>query len=141
MRPIPASAARLARRSPSSASVAAPTTAARRARSGAGAKARAAAFTSGTANWRAPPSSRPGTYSSSTAWKLVPPKPKALTPPRRTPDSGRTQSRSSVLTRKGLLAKSMSGLGREKLRLGGSTLSWIAMTILKMPAAPAPALR
>ena len=40
----------------------------------------------------------PGTYSSSTAWKLVPPKPKALTPARRTPDAGFSQSLSSVLT-------------------------------------------
>ena len=40
----------------------------------------------------------PGTYSSSTAWKLVPPKPNALTPARRTPQGGLAQSLSSVLT-------------------------------------------
>ena len=52
-----------------------------------------------------------GEYSSSTVWKLVPPKPKALTPARRTPASGRSHSRSSVLTRNGLWEKSMSGFG------------------------------
>ena len=43
----------------------------------------------------------PGTCSSRTTWKLVPPKPKALTPARRTPPGGSGQSRSSVLTRNG----------------------------------------
>ena len=47
---------------------------------------------------RPPPVRRPGTYSSKTAWKLVPPKPKALTPARRTPLSGFCHSRRSPLT-------------------------------------------
>src|ERR1017187_6549187 len=44
------------------------------------------------------PFNRPGMYSSSTAWKLVPPKPKALKPARRTPSGGMVQGFSSVLT-------------------------------------------
>ena len=45
---------------------------------------------------------RPGTYSSSTTWKLVPPKPNALTPAPRTPPRATSQSRSSVLTANGM---------------------------------------
>src|SRR5271157_5174637 len=40
----------------------------------------------------------PGMYSSSTAWKLVPPKPNALTPRRRTLSAGTVHGFSSVLT-------------------------------------------
>ena len=52
-----------------------------------------------TATDRLPfPFSLPGMYSSSTAWKLVPPKPKALSPARRTPPAGIVHGFSSVLT-------------------------------------------
>ena len=44
------------------------------------------------------PFSRWGMYSSSTRWKLVPPKPKALTPARRTPSARAAHGLSSVLT-------------------------------------------
>src|SRR5450755_974654 len=84
---------------------------------------------------------RPGTYSSSTAWKLVPPKPNALTAPRRTPDGGTGQSRSLVLTWNGDAAQSTLGLGSRKFRLGGRTLSRSDMIILNRPAAPAALFR
>ena len=67
--------------------------------------------------------SRPGTCSSSTAWKFVPPKPNALTAARRTSPPCASHSRSSVFTWNGVFTKSMFGLGRAKPRLGGSTLS------------------
>ncbi len=84
---------------------------------------------------------RPGTCSSMTMWKLVPPKPNALTPATRVAPAGISQSRSSVLTAKGEPAQSMFGLGRSKFRLGGSTLSRSASAVLRMPAAPAAPLR
>ena len=71
----------------------------------------------------------------------MPPKPNALTPPRRTPDGGVGQSRSSVFTTNGEVSQSTFGFGSLKLRLGGSTLSCRLRTILNMPAAPAAALR
>ena len=67
--------------------------------------------------------SRPGTYSSSTAWKFVPPKPKALSPARRTPPAFTSHSRHSVFTKKGECSKSMFGFGAAKFRLGGNTFS------------------
>src|SRR5271157_1326094 len=45
-----------------------------------------------------PPDRLRGMYSSSTAWKLAPPKPKELTPARRTPPAGTFHGLSSVLT-------------------------------------------
>src|SRR5208283_3503817 len=52
-----------------------------------------------TATDRLPfPLSLPGRYSSSTAWKLVPPKPKALSPPRRVASAGIVHGFNSVLT-------------------------------------------
>ena len=51
----------------------------------------------------------PGTYSSSTAWKLVPPNPNALTPAVRTPSVGGSHGRSSVLTTNGDASQSMLG--------------------------------
>ena len=54
---------------------------------------------------------RPGTCSSSTAWKLVPPKPKALTPARRIPPAGASHGRSSVLTVNGDPAEVDVGVG------------------------------
>src|SRR5947209_11967577 len=52
-----------------------------------------------TATERFPfPFSRWGMYSSNTAWKLVPPKPKALKPARRTPAAGISQGFNSVFT-------------------------------------------
>src|ERR1700758_791281 len=47
------------------------------------------------------PLSRCGIYSSSTAWKLVPPNPKALRPARRTPSGATFHSLNSVLTKRG----------------------------------------
>ena len=101
----------------------------------AGAGADAAKVLEVSARWR------PGMYSSRTTWKLVPPKPNALTPAMRTPVGGVGHSRSSVLTRNGPAAKSMLGLGAAKFRLGGSTLWCRASAALNSPAAPAAALR
>ncbi len=84
---------------------------------------------------------RPGTCSSRTAWKLVPPKPNADTPARRMPPTGLAHSRSSVLTLNGDEAQSRLGLGTLKFRLGGSTFSCSDMTALNRPAVPAAALR
>src|SRR6202140_4528544 len=53
-----------------------------------------------------------GMYSSSTRWKLVPPKPKALTPARRGVSAETVQGFSSVLT--------YSGEGGEKIAAGES---------------------
>ena len=80
-------------------------------------------------------------YSSSAAWKLVPPNPKALTPARRTPPGGCGHSRSSPFTRNGELAQSTFGFGSRKFRLGGSTFSCNAMTCLNRPAVPAAPFR
>jgi hypothetical protein len=84
---------------------------------------------------------RPGTCSSSTAWKLVPPNPNALTPAVRTSPPRTSQSRSSPLTRNGDRLQSRCGFGTEALMLGGSTRSEIAIAVLNRPAAPAAALR
>ena len=78
--------------------------------------------------------------SSRITWALVPPKPNALTPARRGP-SWRGQSRSALLTKNGLPAKSICGLGVSKCRLGGSWLCSIASTALSSPAMPAAASR
>jgi hypothetical protein len=72
---------------------------------------------------------------------LVPPKPKALTPARRTPEAGCSHGRSSVFTAIGMRAKSMFGFGRSKCRLGGSTFSCRARTAFRTPAAPAAPFR
>ncbi len=85
--------------------------------------------------------SRSGTYSSMTRWKLVPPKPNALTPATREWSAATSQSRSSVFTANGDPLQSTLELGRSKLMLGGSTLPCSASVALSMPAAPAAALR
>ena len=82
-----------------------------------------------------------GMYSSSTAWKLVPPKPKALRPARRTLSAATVHGFSSALTKRGEWAKSISGLGRWQFTLGGNTLSRSASTVFSNPAAPAAPLR
>ena len=64
------------------------------------------------------PFSRPGTYSSSTAWKFVPPNPKALTAATRGAPLGGSHSRSSVLTANGVAAQSMFGLGSIEVEAG-----------------------
>src|SRR4051794_2866236 len=74
--------------------------------------------------WPLPLLRRPGTYSSSTAWKLVPPKPNALTPATRVAPSGTSQSRRVVLTANGADDQSTFGLGRSKPRLGTRVLWW-----------------
>ena len=84
---------------------------------------------------------RPGTCSSTTTWKFVPPNPKALTPPRRTSCAGAAQGRRPVLTANGRVSQSTLGLGSTKFRLGGSCFAWSDRTILNSPAAPAAALR
>ena len=71
----------------------------------------------------------------------MPPNPKALTPPRRTPCAGSAQSRRPVLTANGRVSQSTLGLGSTKFRLGGSCFSCSDSTILNSPAAPAAALR
>ena len=74
---------------------------------------RRAGTSAGTAivAWPLPFDSRPGTCSSSTAWKFVPPKPNALTPATRVAPSGTSQSRSSVLTANGVDDQSTFGFG------------------------------
>jgi hypothetical protein len=63
------------------------------------------------------PFARPGTYSSSTAWKLVPPKPNALTAAQRTPPWATSQGRVVVLTRSGEDAQSAGLLVRALSRV------------------------
>src|SRR6266511_312750 len=96
-----------------------------------------------TANERAcSPRYRPGTYSSITTWKLVPPKPNALTPPERAPPGGGAgHPRSEVVTRNGVSAQSTFGFGSTKFRLGASTLWCRLIAILNSPAVPAAPLR
>src|SRR3990172_10598143 len=84
---------------------------------------------------------RPGTHSSITIWKLVPPKPKDETPARRISPSGLSQGRNVVLTKNGRCSKSIFGFGLLKLAEGGRTLSYSAITALNKPAAPAALLR
>ena len=79
--------------------------------------------------------------SSTTRWKLVPPKPKELIPARRTSPSFFSHGRATVFTRKGKCEKSMLGLGRSKLIEGGSTCSRNAKIVLSSAAAPAALLR
>src|SRR5271167_3586896 len=138
----------------SSASEAAPTTSAPRngalretVASGAGGAATATPFSTSvggavTATDRLPlPFSLPGRYSSKTAWKLVPPKPNALTAARRGVSPGTVHGFSSVLTYSGEWAKSMSGLGFSQCKLGGSNLWCSANVVLRIPAAPAAPFR
>ena len=85
---------------------------------------------------------RPGTCSSRTTWKLVPPKPKADTPPRRIPSGPVSlHGRRVVLTLAGVRSQSTFSLGVTKLSEGARTFSWRERTILNMPAVPAEALR
>src|SRR5436189_292599 len=79
--------------------------------------------------------------SSRTMWKLVPPKPNALTPARRGVPGFTVHGWSFVFTKSGECAKSMPGLWRWQLRLGGRTLSRMASVALRSPAAPAPAFK
>ena len=77
---------------------------------------------------------RPGTYSSSTTWKFVPPKPNALTPARRTPSGGAGQSRSSVFDpERGAWPSRRSGSGRRSAGSAASTLSCRLMHRLEQP--------
>jgi hypothetical protein len=92
-----------------------------------------------TKGWRL--TSMPGTYSSTTTWKLVPPKPKAETPQRRGANDGRSHGRALVLTSKGILSNGMAGLSTSQLIDGGRILWWQASTALSRPAAPAALLR
>ena len=73
-------------------------------------------------------------------WALVPPMPKALTPAH----AGcrwAGQGVARVLTWKGLAAKSICGLGTEKLMAGGSVRCLSAMIVLIRPVTPAAASR
>ena len=79
------------------------------------------------------------TYSSTATWKLLPPKPKLLTPARRGWSPPRIHGRASVPSRNGLLSRSRLGLGRSILMDGGSTPWRSAITALNSPAAPAAA--
>ena len=97
--------------------------------------------TSAAAKLRAGGRCRPGTCSSTTTWKLVPPNPNALTPPRRTSFSGASHGRRCVLTAKGRVSQSTLGFGFSKCRLGASCFSCSERTILNSPAEPAAALR
>jgi hypothetical protein len=70
---------------------------------------------------------------------LVPQNPKLLTPARRGMPEG-SQSMSLSLTKNGLLAKSIRGLGVEKFGVGGIFRWRSAMTTLRTPAIPAAAV-
>ena len=85
--------------------------------------------------------SRPGTCSSTTTWKLVPPNPKADTPQRRGPNAGLSHGRALVLTSNGILSNGMFGFGSRKLSDGGRILWWQASTALSKLAAPAALFR
>ena len=62
-------------------------------------------------------------YSSRTAWKFVPPKPKALTPARRgRPSCGWSHGSACVQSRNGPSCRSSLGLGVSMPMVGGSTL-------------------
>ena len=78
----------------------------------------------------------PSGASSSTTCALVPPTPSELTPARRGAPP-RAQSRSVALTKNGLLAKSISGFGASKCRLGGIWRCRSATTVLIRLATPA----
>ena len=72
-------------------------------------------------------------YSSSTAWKFVPPKPKALTPPLRSlPGHGRGEG-----LRENGLDLSQPGFGVSMLSVGGSTRLYRESATLISPAMPA----
>ena len=71
---------------------------------------------------------------------FVPPMPNELTPARRG-ESPSLHALSFVLTKKGLLAKSMFGFSFSKCRLGGSCLCLSVCTVLIKPATPAAASR
>ncbi len=71
----------------------------------------------------------------------MPPKPKADTPPARTPEAGASQARRAVLTRHGLVSQSTLSLGWLKFSEGARTFSCSWRTILNSPAVPAAALR
>ena len=71
----------------------------------------------------------------------MPPNPNALTPARRTPHAGSSQSRADVATANGMFPKSMFGLGLSNPRLGGMKRWRRASAAFRMPAAPAAALR
>ncbi|CAM4176439.1 hypothetical protein COSO111634_34430 [Corallococcus soli] len=77
-----------------------------------------------------------GGASSNTTCALVPPMPNELTAARRGPWV-RSHGRSVVFTKKGLRAKSISGLGCSKWRLGGTSAWCSASAALMRPAMPA----
>ena len=97
---LPASASSLSASSfaPSSPSLAAPTRTAPRSGAFAGADAALGAAGTETCTGRLSFVRAPGTCSSRTTWKFVPPKPNAERPARRTPHAGFSHSRSSVFT-------------------------------------------
>ncbi len=76
-------------------------------------------------------------YSSSTRWKLLPPKPKELRPALRVCPAARIHGRACVFRTKGLLATSSFGLGASILIVGGSTRWCRAKATFMSPAAPA----
>ncbi len=55
--------------------------------------------------------SMPGTYSSTTTWKLVPPKPNADRPQRRGPNDGFSHGWALVFTNRGVLSQEILGFG------------------------------
>src|SRR5206468_6920623 len=66
----------------------------------------------------------------------LPPNPNALTPARRGVPDFTVHGWSFVFTNRGECAKSMPGLWRWQLRLGGRTLSRSASVAFRSPAAP-----
>ncbi|CAM3655202.1 hypothetical protein COSO111634_22085 [Corallococcus soli] len=102
----------------------------------------AGVFADSRSNWTGfdgPESGRAGA-SSTTTCALVPPTPKELTPARRgSVPSGHAER--FVWTKKGLLPKSIFGLGVWKCSVGGSSRCFSASTVLSRPATPAAAVR
>ena len=78
--------------------------------------------------------SSPRVYAERTVWKLVPPKPKALTPARR---SSSIHGRATSLNTNGLFCSFQASLGRVTCSVGGSTPRCRAWTALMIPAMPA----
>ncbi len=79
-------------------------------------------------------------YSSSTAWKLLPPKPNELTAASLGPRDEDSHGRATVGNANGLESIFSAGLGLSILMVGGMTRWCSANAALRSPAAPAAAL-
>ncbi len=78
-----------------------------------------------------------GGASATMAWAFVPPMPMELTPAMSGRPGSASSGRRSVLTKKGLFSKSISGLGVRKWMFGGSSRCRSASAVLIRPVTPA----